>query len=278
MLDSIADAPVAAPSLDARPAVWPLGQLVRDIARGGIAGIIVGVFVAGLGGRVVMRVAALLHPNAVGMRTENGEVIGDVTLNGTMALLIFGGLGMGLVAGTIWVAVSPWLPSGRLVRALVTAVAAIALGTPLLVQATNPDFLVLQRDGLVVLLLVALVALVGFSMALVDGALDARLPPAFEGTRATAAYLIVTMLGVALILPATVGILLVQREYDASIRAGWAVAVSGTCTLIWWAMRAKGRSAPPMPLRAGASALLLVACGLGLMTGLPHVLRAAGVR
>jgi hypothetical protein len=144
MLDSIADAPVAAPSLDARPAVWPLGQLIRDIARGGIAGIIVGVFVAGLGGRVVMRVAALLHPNAVGMRTENGEVIGDVTLNGTMALLIFGGLGMGLVAGTIWVAVSPWLPSGRLVRALVTAVAAIALGTPLLVQATNPDFLVLQ--------------------------------------------------------------------------------------------------------------------------------------
>jgi hypothetical protein len=160
----------------------------------------------------------------------------------------------------------------------VTAVAAIALGTPLLVQATNPDFLVLQRDGLVVLLLVALVALVGFSMALVDGALDARLPPAFEGTRATAAYLIVTMLGLALILPATVGILLVQREYDASIRAGWAVAVSGTCTLIWWAMRAKGRSAPPMPLRAGATASLLVACGLGLMTGLPHVLRAAGVR
>jgi hypothetical protein len=278
MLDSIVDAPASTPSLDARPAAWPLGELFRDIARGGIAGIIVGVFVAGVGGRIVMRIAAILHPRAVGLTTENGEVIGAITLNGTMALLVFGGLGMGLVAGTIWVTVSPWLPRGRLVRALVTAVAAIALGTPLLVQATNPDFLVLQRDGLVVLLLVALVGLVGFSFALVDGALDARLPPAFEGTSATAAYVIVTMLGLGLILPVTIGILLVQREYDASIRAGWALAVVGACTVIWWAMRAKGRSAPPMPLRAGATASLLVACGLGLMTGLPHVLRAAGIR
>src|SRR5215213_7874066 len=98
MLDSIADAPVAAPSLDARPAVWPLGELLRDIARSGIAGIIVGVFVAGLGGRVVMRIAAILHPRAVGLTTENGEVIGAITLSGTLALLVFGGLGMGLVA------------------------------------------------------------------------------------------------------------------------------------------------------------------------------------
>jgi len=45
----------------------------RDITRGGLAGLIVGVLLAGIGGRVVMRLAALLVPAADGAFTENGN-------------------------------------------------------------------------------------------------------------------------------------------------------------------------------------------------------------
>ena len=59
-----------------------------------------------------MRLATILHEDTVGLTTENGEVIGNISFNGTMALITFGGLGMGLVAGTIWVIVSPWIQAG----------------------------------------------------------------------------------------------------------------------------------------------------------------------
>jgi hypothetical protein len=278
MADSLVTTGAPTTTLDGRPAVSPAAEVVRDIARGGIAGIIVGLLVAGLGGRLVMRLATILHEDTVGVFTENGEVIGNITFNGTMALITFGGLGMGLMAGTIWVIVSPWIPGRGLARALVTAVAAIALGTPNLVQRTNPDFVVLGYDPLVVVLLVGLVGLVGFSIALVDGALDARLPHPLQGIRiSTTVYMIVTLMGLVLIFPLVVAILLDQTDYQAPIRAGWALAVVGVCTLIWWVLRVKGRSAPPTALRRAGTVSLLVAVVLGVVTSLPHILGAAGM-
>jgi hypothetical protein len=278
MADSLVTTGVPATTVDGRLAFSAAGEVVRDIARGGIAGIIVGLLVAGLGGRLVMRLATILHEDTVGIFTENGEVIGRITVNGTLALMTFGGLGMGLLAGTIWVIVSPWVPGRGLARALVTAIAAIALGTPPLVQRTNPDFSVLRHDPLVVGLLVGLVGLVGFSIALVDGALDARLPHALRRIGiSTTVYLIVTLVGVLLILPIVIAILLDQPEYRAPIRAGWALAIVGACTLTWWVLRVKGRSAPPKALRLAATLSLLVAVGLGVMTSLPHILGAAGM-
>lgn len=263
---------------DGRPAVSPAGEVIRDVTRGGFAGIIVGILVAGLGGRLVMRVATILHEDTVGATTEAGEVIGHITLNGTLALITFSGLGMGLVAGTVWVIVSPWVPGRGLARALVTALAAIALGTPPLIQRTNVDFVILDHDPLVVVLLVGLVGLVGFSIALVDGALDARLPHPLRGlSTSTAVYVVVTLAGLILILPIVVAILLDQPEYRAAIRAGWALAVVGACTLTWWVLRAKGRSAPPTALRLAGSMSLLAAVVLGAVTSLPHILGAAGM-
>jgi hypothetical protein len=260
-------------------AVWPLGEVLRDIARGGIAGIIVGLLVAGLGGRLIMRLATILHEDTVGLRTENGEVIGNITLNGTLALMTFGGLGMGLMAGTIWVIVSPWIPDRGPARALATAIVAIALGTPSLIQRTNPDFFLLGYDPIVVVLLIGLVGLVGFSIALVDGALDARLPrsPRAIGI-STTVYLIVTLLGLVVIVPLVVAILLDQPDYAAPIRAGWALAVVGACTFTWWVLRVTGRPARPKALQMAGRVSLVVAVALGVVTSLPHVLSAAGIR
>jgi hypothetical protein len=265
-------------TLDGRPAISPAVDVIRDIARGGISGIIVGLLVAGLGGRLVMRLATILHEDTVGRFTENGEVIGNITLSGTIALMVFGGLGMGLVAGTIWVIVSPWIPGKGLARSFATALAAVALGTPLLVQRFNPDFAVLGHDPLVVVLLVGLVGLVGFSIALVDGALDSRLPRPIRWTRiSTVVYLVISLIGLLLILPAVIAILLDQSDYRAPIRVGWALGVVGACTLAWWVLRVQGRSEPPKALRLAGTVSLLVAVVLGVVTSLPHILSAAGM-
>jgi hypothetical protein len=239
---------------------------------------IVGIFVAGLGGRLVMRIATILHEDTVGLRTENGEVIGNITLNGTLALMTFSGLGMGLVAGTIWVIVSPWIPGRGLARAFATAIAAMALGTPALVQRTNPDFFLLGNDPVVVALLVGLVALVGFTIALVDSALDGRLPHPGRRGIAAMAYGIIALIGLVAILPLVIAVMLDQSEFRAPIRAGWALALVGVCTLAWWVLRVRGHSAPPTALRLGGTMSLLAALVLGVATSLPHVLGAAGIR
>ena len=275
MADTLATTGAPATTADGRAAVSPLLEILRDIARGGFAGILVGIFVAGIGGRLVMRLATILHEDAVGLTTENGELIGRISVNGTMALITFGGLGMGLLAGTIWVVVSPWLPGSGLRRAALTALAALALGTPPLVQRFNPDFRILDRDPVVIVLLLALVGLVGFSIALVDGALDRRLPhPAGWLAISSVVYLAVALLGL-LILTAVVSILFDQPDYDAPVRAGWAIGATGVCTLAWWIIRVRGGSTPPRPLRIAASASLVVAVILGVVTSLPNILGAA---
>jgi hypothetical protein len=191
---------------------------------------------------------------------------------------MFGGLGMGLVAGTIWVIVSPWIPGRGLARALATAVAAIAIGTPSLVQLTNFDFVILDHDRVVVGLLVGLVGLVGFSMALVDGALDARLPHPPPGlTTWVIFYVIVALIGMLLVLPAVVSTLMDKPEYRAPIRAGWALAAAGACTLALWLLRLRGQAEPPKMLRLAGAVSLLVAVILGAVTSLPHILAAAGL-
>jgi hypothetical protein len=266
-------------AVDARTgAVWPIGEILRDIARGGIAGILVGIFVAGIGGRIVMRLATILHEDTVGRLTEQDAVIGAITFNGTMALITFGGLGMGLMAGMIWVIVGPWIPGRGLRRASMTALAAIALGTPALIQQTNPDFVVLGYDPVVVALLVGLVAAVGFSIALVDGWLDRSLPRAVRRVGiATTAYIVVTLMGLILIVPIVVAILLDQPDYRAPIRAGFALLIVGVCTLAWWVLRVRGRSMPPRWLTLTGQAALVVAAVLGVVTSLPHIRAATGM-
>jgi hypothetical protein len=278
MAESLVTTGAPTATFDGRPTISPAGEVLRDIARGGFAGIIVGFLVAGIGGRLVMRLATILHEGTVGIFTEKGFVIGEIDLKESTAFLFFSGVGIGLLAGTIWVIVSPWLPGRGLGRASITAIAAMALGTPALVQRTNSDFEVFGHDPIVVGLLVGLVGLVGFSIALVDGALDARLPHPLGWIKpSTTVYLVVTLIGLILILPIAVTFLLDRPEYRAPVRAGWALAVVGACTLTWWVLRVMGRSAPPKALQLAGRVSLLIAVVLGFVTSLPHVLTAAGM-
>ena len=85
-------------------------SVLRDIVRSALTGLIVGVLVLGLGGRIVMRLAALLDPSSAGRATENGNRIGAITFDGTAVLLLFGGLLVGLPTSVVWVAIQEWIP------------------------------------------------------------------------------------------------------------------------------------------------------------------------
>ena len=118
---------LAAAAVSEQTELSRIGEVLRDIARGGISGVVAGIVVGGLGGRLVMRIAALLHPDAVGALTENGNRIGEITLGGTLSLILFGLISCAM-AGAVWVVVSPWIPGRAGVRALLAAGLAIAIG------------------------------------------------------------------------------------------------------------------------------------------------------
>ena len=250
--------------------------MLRDIARGGISGALVGIVVGGIGARVVMRVVAILHPDAVGALTENGNRIGDITLGGTLFLILFG-LILCAIAGVVWVIVSPWMPGHTGVRALLTAGIAIATGTPLLIIGRNPDFVILDQDPRVVALLVALVGVIGLSIALLDSWLDRRLPHAGAGRKGPAVfYAIVALMGVVLVVPFVLLVFLTSDEYQLPLRAGYALLVVGLCTATSWGLRVRGRVRKPRGLVIAARGAVLVAIVLGVLTSLPHISRALG--
>lgn len=256
-------------------AISPVYDIVRDIARGGLAGIIVGLVVVGVGGRLVMRIAALRVPSATGAFTENGNRIGDITLDGSLALIVFVGLFGAVFLGVVWVVISPWLPGTGLVKGLVAMPIAVAFGAVGLIEGRNPDFFVLDHDPLVVAVLIALVALVAPAMALVDGWLDRRLPKATSrDSGAALGYLILTLVGGLM-----GGVLMLQSLGNPQSQPiGVTVVIVGFVTLAWWFQRSRGRQTPPTSLVVLARTILLVGTVWGFVVLLPEVNEALGLR
>jgi hypothetical protein len=253
---------------------WIAGEILRDIARGGLAGLIIGIVGVGLGSRLVMRLAAILVPEAVGSFTENGFRIGDITVGGTVGLIMFGGFAGTIALGLVWVVVSPWLPGPWVVKAIVTTPIAVAIGSFALIDGRNPDFAILHHDPLVVASLVGLIALLAPLLAAVDAWLDRRLPhPASWATPAAVAYVALTVIGGSLAI-----LLLGTSGSDPKVLPLRLIVIGvGIATAAWWALRLNGRTYPPRPLALAAWAVLLVGTAAGFAALLPEVTHALGV-
>jgi hypothetical protein len=253
---------------------YPLGDVLREITRGGLAGLVAGVIVAGAGGRLVMRLAALRVPGAAGALTENGNVIGELTVAGTLALVVFVGLFFGAVAGSIWVVISPWVPRRTFARLAVSVPVAVGLTSLGLIEGSNHDFEVLGHDAVVVALLVALVALGGPAVVLADRWLDGRLPVARRDRRGViVAYGIVAGLGVLLTLLGAVPLLLGS---DLAV-AGTGLVVVGFATLVSWQRRIDGEPSSPAGMVVTARVALVVATGAGLGVAAREIAQALAI-
>jgi hypothetical protein len=117
-------------------------RYLRGAAVGLTGGFWAGLLVTGPAVRLAMRLLAVTGgDDAQGRITEAEEVVGSISLDGTIGLVLFGGVLPGLLSGAIYVVVRRLLPAGRL--------GGVAFGAlHLLVAATridplrpdNPDF------------------------------------------------------------------------------------------------------------------------------------------
>lgn len=105
--------------------------------------------VGGLLGRVVMRISGFMAgPALAGVHTENGNVVGDITLAGTLALITFVGLPSGILGGLLYALLEPWLQRLRPWHGVAYGVALLATAGFAFLDPVNFDF---RRFGVPVL-------------------------------------------------------------------------------------------------------------------------------
>lgn len=177
--------------------------IIRQAAIGSIAGILVGAVVIGGGARVLMRIAALLsRPELTGAMTENGNRVGDVTLDGTLALLIFTGMAFGWLGGIVVMAVRPWLPAEGWQRLLLAGAIGFAVAGPMVLQGENrADYERFGILGVNICLFMLLPVAFGMAVIPVIDALDRRIPQALPSLRLGAKAAIASILMVLVALP-----------------------------------------------------------------------------
>ncbi|HEV8469528.1 MAG TPA: hypothetical protein VGR46_07960 [Candidatus Limnocylindria bacterium] len=116
-------------------------RFFRAAGIGSLAGAIAGLLAGGIGGRVAMRIVAIVAgPDKVGLTTENGNRVGDITVEGTLGLVLFAGVFGGILGGLIYEAVRPWLASFGRWRGLVFGLALLAAVGSVIINPGNLDF------------------------------------------------------------------------------------------------------------------------------------------
>ena len=113
----------------------------RSLGIDVLAGLLVGLVIGGLGGRLVMRlIAVVAGPSVTGQVTANGNIIGEITAGGTLALVLFSGVASGLLSGLLHAAARPSLPPSGARRALAFGLLLLAMLGYNVIDPENPDF------------------------------------------------------------------------------------------------------------------------------------------
>jgi hypothetical protein len=128
---------------DPRPSVRTSAlRYLRGVAIALVAGFWAGALITGPSVRLIMRLLAVTAgDDAQGRITEADEVVGSINLDGTIALLIFGGILPALLSGAIYIVCRRWLPGGRLAGVIFGALHLVVAATridPL--RPDNQDF------------------------------------------------------------------------------------------------------------------------------------------
>jgi len=125
-----------------------------------VAGVPVGVLIAGIGSRVAMLVLRLTSTDVSGIESDDGFTIGEVTLAGSYNLLVLGAV-VGIIGAAAYQWVRPWLLGPTWFRRLTLGAGAGAVVGSMLIHADGIDFVALTPTWLAIGVFIALPALFG---------------------------------------------------------------------------------------------------------------------
>jgi hypothetical protein len=232
--------PVAAGPVEPPPVGLVVRRYLWYVAVAMASGAAAGIVAAGAGGRLVMRLLAVTAgAEAQGQITEAQEIVGRVTVDGTIGFVVFTGLFLGLPAAAGYLLVRRWLPAGR--------AAGLAYGTLLLVVAGtrleplrrgNPDFDLVGPGWVSVVAFSALALFQGALVVALAGRLSRAVPLPAAQPRAVAVYAPLLLLalpgpGVAVVLLVVGGAVVLVSRIPAMV-AAWhsrSVVTSGRVVL-----------------------------------------------
>ena len=139
-----------------------------------LAGLVAGVLVIGLGGRLAMRISGILGgQTAAGLLTENNNVVGEITVGGTLFLIVSGAT-YGVLFGMLYVAVRPLLtPLGRWQPFTFGVLFFLVFGFTF-INPENSDFRRFGPSVVNVAMFGAIFVLFGMTLASLTTALDPR--------------------------------------------------------------------------------------------------------
>lgn len=209
-------------------------RTVRAVVVGIVGGIVAGVLVAGLGGRLVMRVlAATSGDSAQGLVTEAHETVGDVTLAGSVGFVVFNGIFFGMIGGIGYLLLRRWLPARPWLGGLIYGVALLGLAPLDALNPDNTDFAILGPTWLAVVLVACLFPLYGMTTASVVERLDRTWPKMSTRPRALLAYsplllgVLASPVALGTLLAVGIVILLHSRSGFVEVWHGRGVAIAG---------------------------------------------------
>jgi hypothetical protein len=177
-------------------------RLAVTVSRAGgmlIGAYLAGVLTIGAGSRLMMRVLAATSSDDVqGLQTEADETIGEVSVGGTLFLIVGVGIGAAVVGLGFFSMLRRWLPD----RSLAAGLVGVAIGAGLLVRpaglltSANRDFTLVAPVALAVVLCLATFVLFGVTFGVLVDHLASRWPRPGWSPKG-----VVSVLPVALLVP-----------------------------------------------------------------------------
>jgi hypothetical protein len=219
--DGRADAPATDPppaGLVARRYLWYVNLALA-------AGFGAGLLAAGAGGRLMMRLLAVTTgPGAQGAITEAGQVVGRISVDGTIGFIVFTALFLGLASGVLYLLLRPWLPVGRMGGVVYGALLVLAGSRLEPLRRANPDFDLVGPGWVSVAGFAALVLFHGMLVAALAARISRSVP--LLGTRPAALPAHAPLLLLAPLVPVAVvvalaGALVVLATRIPAVRSAW---------------------------------------------------------
>jgi hypothetical protein len=222
--------PVPEPDTAGQTKRPPVGLVVRRylwyLTVAVASGVGAGLLAAGAGGRLVMRLLAVTAgADAQGRITEAEQIVGRISVDGTLGFVVFTGLFFGLASGAAYLLLHRWLPVGWAGSLAYGGLLLVVAGTRLEpLRPGNLDFDLVGPGWVSVAAFAALVVFHGVLVAALAGRVSRALPLLDARPRAIAAHApLLLLLPLVPVIPllGLVGLVVVLASRIPMVVAAW---------------------------------------------------------